>query len=128
MDVKGLLFAIAISIIIVVLLMYFIYGLDMRLMYISDVFFFVGILYFFPGLIVVTGATEILSSIGYLTRRIFSKDKGDGNYFKSFNDYKEYKKDKKHKNSKYNTRFIGINILLVGGVYILASFVISFIV
>ncbi|SCG83028.1 hypothetical protein DW1_1457 [Proteiniborus sp. DW1] len=131
MDMKSFLSIIVISIIIVMLLMYVIYGFDMRLMYLSNVFFFVGVVYFFLGLIFITNATEVFSGIGYLSRKAFSKDKGDGSDFKSFYDYKEYKenrRDEKYKNSNYNTRFKGLNVLIVGGVYILVSIVINMVI
>jgi len=122
---KRILFTVALSIIIMLLLMYLIYDFDINLMNISNVFFFMGIAYFFPGLIIVIDATDIFYSLGYVSRRMFSKDKGDGNYFKSFNDYKEYKYIK---NLKYNTKGKGVNILIVGGVYIIISIVISMII
>lgn len=122
---KRVLFTIALSILIMLLLMFLLYDFDMSWMNISNVFFFMGAFYFFPGLIIVTGSTEVFAGMGYLTRRIFLKDKGEGNYFKSFNDYKEYKY---LKNGKYNTKSKGVNILLVGGVYIIISIVISMVI
>lgn len=122
---KRVLFTIALSILIMLLLMFLLYDFDMSLMNISNVFFFMGTIYFFPGLIIVSGSTDVFTGIGYLTRRTVFKDKGDGNYFKSFNDYKEYKY---LKNGKYNTEGKGVNILLVGGVYIIISIVISMII
>lgn len=126
---KRVLFIIALSILIMLLLMYLIYDFDMSLMNVSNVFFFMGTIYFFPGLIIVSGATDIFYGIGYLTRRMFLKDKGDGSYFKSFKDYKEYKCIKNGRyNTKDNTKGKGVNILLVGGVYIIISIVISMII
>lgn len=122
---KRILSTIALSILIMLLLMYLIYDFDTSLMNLSNVFFFMGTVYFFPRLIIVTGATDIFYSTGYLTRRMFLKNKGDGNYFKTFNDYKEYKY---MDNVKYNTKGKGVNILLVGGVYIIISLCIGMIV
>ena len=102
-----------------------VYDFDMNLMSLSNVFFFMGTVYFFPGLIIVTGAADIFNGIGYLTRRMFFKSKGDGNYFKTFNDYKEYKQIE---NVKHNFKGKGVNILLVGGVYIIISVVTGMIV
>ncbi len=122
---KRIFLTIALSILIMLLLLFLIYDFDMSLMNLSNVFFFMGAVYFFPGLIVVTGASEIFSSFGYLTRRMFLKNKGDGNDFKTFNDYKEYKHIK---SANYNTKGKGVNILLVGGVYVIISIVISMII
>ncbi|MCM1992783.1 DUF3899 domain-containing protein [Oceanirhabdus seepicola] len=122
---KRIFFTIALSILIMLLLLFLVYDFDMSLMNLSNVLFFMGTVYFFPGLIIVTGASEIFSSVGYLNRRMFRKNKGDGNDFKTFNDYKEYKHIK---SAKYNTKGKGVNILLVGGGYVIISIVISMII
>ena len=125
MHTKKIFFTIALSILIMLLLLFLVYDFDMSLMNLSNVLFFMGTVYFFPGLIIVTGASEIFSSVGYLNRRMFRKNKGDGNDFKTFNDYKEYKHIK---SAKYNTKGKGVNILLVGGGYVIMSIVISMII
>ena len=122
---KRLLFIIALSVTIMLLLMYLIYDFDMNLMNLSNIFFFIGIACFFLGLIIVSGATDIFYSSRYLARRMFFKDKGNGNYFKTFSDYKEYKDIN---NLKYNTKGKGVDILLVGVVYIIISLLISTII
>ncbi|WBW95215.1 DUF3899 domain-containing protein [Oceanirhabdus sp. W0125-5] len=125
MNIKRIFTTIALSILIMSLVLFLRYDFEMSLVNLSNVFFLMGTVYFFPGLIIVSGAAGIFSSIGYLSRRMFSKNKGDGNHFKTFNDYKEYKHIE---NSKYNTKGIGVNILLVGGVYITISVVTGMII
>ncbi len=125
MNLKRLMFTIALSVTIMLLLMYLIYDFDTSLMNISNVFFFMGIAYFFPGLIIVSGVTDIFYSIRYLTKRMFCKDKDNENYLRTFNDYKKYNDIK---SVKHNMKGKGVNILLVGGVYIIISLIISIII
>lgn len=131
-DIKGFSLTIVISIFIMLILIAFVYDFDVKLIYISDIFFIVGMVFFSFGLIIVTGATEIFDSIGYLTKELlnsmnltkkyFRKDEIDRSYLKSFGEYKEYKR----LNGK--SRLNGLNALTVGGAYIIASIVISTIV
>lgn len=119
---KGILSTIVISIILVALVMYFVYGFELRLIYISDTFFLVGILFLFPGLIFITGATELFSSARYIFKKSFTKSTDGGNHLISFSDYKEYEKER---NANHNREFTGVSILVVGVAYIILSFIIG---
>lgn len=116
MSTKKVSSTIAISIAIMLILMGLIYDFHITLMNVSNVLFLMGVFYFFPGLIVVSGAGSIFDSAGYLTRRMFLRN--SKRYFKSFNEYKEYKHIK---NISSNMKGRGANILLVGGLYIVIS-------
>lgn len=122
MRIKSFLYPIVVSIVIMILLMFFIYDFSISLMNISNVIFFMGVFFFFPGLISVTGAGQIFDSSRYLTRRFFTKN--SESYFKTFNDYKEYKR-LKNVNTPMKSR--GLTILILGGVYIIISLIIGFI-
>lgn len=124
MTIKRILKVIGLSILIMIILMYLIYSFDVTLMNLSNVFFFTGIIYFFLGLIVVTGATEVFNSIGYLTRRMFLKPKGDAAYFKSFADYMEYKNTQ---NLGIKIKNKGFDVLIIGAIYIVLSIIIGMI-
>lgn len=113
MNIRKLLSTIIISIFIMIVLMGLVYDFNITIMNISNILFFVGVAYFFPGIIVISGAGSIFDSSGYLTRRIFLRE--NKQYFKSFNDYKEYKKIK---NASRNINGRGTSVLIIGGVYI----------
>lgn len=119
--IKNLLYTIAVSIGLMILLMWGIYDFDMSLMNLSNVIFVIGIILFFLGLISVTGAIQVFGSSQYLTRKTFSrKGKHDFKTFKDYRDYKQLKNAGKAKNGK------GLNRLLLGSVYIIASLIIGF--
>lgn len=113
MYTKKVLSTIMISMGIMLVLMGLIYDFHISLINISNVLFFMGVFYFFPGLIVVSGAGSIFDSAGYLTRRMFFR-----NSFKSLNEYKEYKHIK---NVNGGMKGRGANILVIGGAYIVIS-------
>lgn len=122
MKIKEFLYPIAVSIVIMILLMFFLYDFQISLMNISNVIFFIGMFFFFPGLISVTGASQIFDSSRYLTRKTFATN--SENDFKTFNDYKEYKRLKRV-NNPIKSR--GLTILILGGAYIVISLIIGFI-
>lgn len=123
MRIKSFLYPIGLSIIIMILLMFFIYDFRISLMNISNVIFLMGVFFFFPGLISTTGASQVFDSSLYLTRKTFAKN--SENDFKTFNDYKEYKRLKRA-NAPIKSR--GSTILILGGVYIIISLIIGFII
>ncbi len=108
-----------ISVVVVGLLIVFVYDYDIRLMHLSDIFFFVGVVLFFPGLISVTGAMEVFSSSQYLFSKYFSRNIKDHHHFNSLAEYKEFKKITSRKGRK------GIEMLTVGLVYIIISIILS---
>lgn len=122
MGIKRFLYAIAVSIVIMILLMFFVYDFQMSWMYISNVIFIMGVFFFFPGLIIVTGASEVFQSSIYLGRKVFVKDREK--YFKTFSDYKEYKRLKSAGTMRKGR---GLEILILGGAYIIVSLIIGFI-
>lgn len=116
MNIKKFLYTIIISIFIMLVLMGLIYDFNITLMNISNIFFVVGVAYFFPGIIVLSGAGSVFDSARYLTKKMFTRE--NKQYFKSFNDYKEYKQIK---NASRNIKGRGTSVLLIGGVYIIIS-------
>lgn len=121
MGIKRLFYAIAVSIVIMILLMFLIYDFEISWMNLSNVIFLMGVLFFFPGLMSVTGASQVFHGSSYLSRKIFARS--SENCFKTFNDYKEYKR-LKHVNTTMKGR--GLGILILGGVYVIVSLVIGF--
>ena len=89
MVIKKNISAIIFSILIMILLMFLVYEFDVNWMNMSNVFFITGVVYFFPSLIIVTNATEVFSSIDYITKKVFTRR----NYFKSYYEYVEYKQE-----------------------------------
>jgi hypothetical protein len=124
MSTKRFLIVIGISIPIMLLLLFTAFEGVISLMNISNVFFFAGLFLFFPGLIMVTDAMSVFNSLGYLTRRMIFKQKGD-NHFKTFGDYMEYKNIN---NPEKHARRKSLEMLTVGGVYLVISFILSFMV
>lgn len=72
---KSIFTVIALSLVLTALLYYSIYELDFHLLYASNVFFIIGIMFFFPGVIIATNATNVFNGMGYLTKKIFVKVK-----------------------------------------------------
>lgn len=107
-----------ISIVIMGLLIVFVYDYDIRPIHLSDIFFFVGIILFFPGLISMTGAMEVFVSSQYLLSKYFSRNIKDHHHFKSLAEYKEFKESRK-KGRK------GLEMLTVGLVYIIISIILG---
>lgn len=118
MTVKSVLKSIVISILITIVLMFLMYDFNVNYVSLSNVLFIVGLTYFFPGVIVVSGASDLFSSFGYLTRRMVFKPKGDATHFKSFGDYMEYKNAQKAGN---NLRGKGLDLLIIGILYVVIS-------
>lgn len=121
MGIKRFLCAIAVSIVSIILLMFLIYDFEMSWMNLSNAIFLVGVFFFFPGLISVTGAGQVFYGSGYLSRKIFTKR--SENCFKTFNDYKEYRRFK-HANTTVKGR--GLGLLILGGMYVIVSLAIGF--
>lgn len=119
--IKNSIYTIAVSMVLMILLMWRIYDFDMSLINVSNVIFVIGIVLFFTGLVSVTGASEVFDSSKYLTQKIFSRK--NEQTFKTFKDYKAYKQVKCL--GKYG-KYKGLNRLILGGVYIIASLIIGF--
>ncbi len=115
-----LLLIIFVSLVLAGLLVVFVYGYDLRPMYLSDIFFFVGAVFFFPGLISVTGVMEIFASSQYLSSKVFSGKIEDQHHFKSLDDYKEFKKITSKKSRKR------VEMLIVGLAYIIIAIILSY--
>ena len=111
---------ILLSLVIVGLFAVFVYHSDLRPMHLSDTFFFVGLVLFFPGLISIIGAMEIFSAPRYLLSKTFSRNIEGRQHFKSFADYKEFKETNPKKGCKL------VEMLIVGLVYIIISIILSY--
>ena len=111
---------ILLSLVIVGLLAVFVYHYDLRPTHLSDIFFFVGLVFFSPGLISVIGAMEIFSAPRYLLSKTFSRNIEGQRYFKSFADYKEFKETNPKKSRKL------VEMLIVGLLYIIISIILSY--
>lgn len=114
-----LLLTIFVSVVVVGLLVVFVYDYDIRPMHLSDIFFFVGIVFFFPGLVSMTGALDVFVSSQYLFSKYFSRNTKDHHHFKSLAEYKEFKNITSRKGRK------GLEMLTVGVVYIIISIILS---
>lgn len=110
MRVKKILTAVAVSLILMIIVMGYSYSFEISVITVSNVLFTVGMLYFFPGIIVLSGSTEIYRRFGYSCNRAFRK--------KPFNSYDEYNHHKQTR--RVNGK--GEVISLLGGFYILLSF------
>lgn len=120
---KSIFTVIALSLVLTALLYYSIYELDFHLLYASNVFFIIGIMFFFPGVIIATNATNVFNGMGYLTKKIFVKVKKQDHNFKSFGEYMEFKTINE---ADQHIHRAGFFIVSIGAIYIIASLVIGF--
>lgn len=120
MELKRVIYTVAVSIPIMMISFFLIYGMDLSVMHLSNVIFLMGMFFFFPGVISVTGAMEVFESSGYLTRKVFGKN--SENDFKTLGEYKAYKKLNKQQSS---IKGRGYTLLIVGGAYIILSLVMT---
>ncbi len=120
--IKGsrLFLTVFISVVIMGFLVVFVYDYDLRPVHLSDIFFFVGVILFFPGLISMTGALEVFVSSQYLFSKYFSRNIKDHHHFKSLAEYKEFKELSSRKKGRK-----GLEMLTVGLVYIIISMIIG---
>lgn len=103
-------------------LLYCRYGFEISLMSISNSLFIVGIIVFLFGLIIASNAGQIFSSGDYIIRKSFLSNKKSNKFFKTYKDYLLYKSNKRNQN---NTASKGLFLLIIGGVFLIISFLLN---
>ncbi|HHU23645.1 MAG: hypothetical protein PHG08_02430 [Bacilli bacterium] len=69
-----------------------IYGMQFSLESVSNITFVIGIVFFLPSLVALTGAFQVFHGMGYILKLLFNKNAKQE--FPTFSDYKEYKSKK----------------------------------
>ncbi len=107
-------YRIAVSLLVFSGILFFTYDTQAFWMNCSNAFFVVGIIYFFPGILTLTHATEIFESMGYLGRKVLERDVNGG--FKSYAAYQAYKDSKRavHAPKAYGKVLVYVGIFYIG--------------
>lgn len=135
---KKALSAVAFLFVIATVLMFLVYDFKITYMNVSNVVFILGVLCFFPGLILASGAMEIFSGFNYLASKTFSGlfnfssrtsaqtaeggNRNNGRQFKSFSEYLKFKNN--HHMIKH-TKDKGLIALTTGSLLIVVSLVLN---
>lgn len=122
MSRKHLISVLLVSWVIMILLMYWLYDFELTAIHVSNVLFIPGLLLFFPGLFLLTGAGQFFTSATYLTKKMFSKPSKMAEHLKSYNDFLVYRNAE---NQHQRLKKTGIQTLFTGVVYIVLSFIIA---
>ena len=123
MSKKSLIVLLGLSGIVMGLLLNWVYDFQITWLYLSNVMFVVGVAFFFPGLIIYTGAGGILSSAVFLTKKVFSNPKKSADHLDSYNDFLV------HRNAQtqgYNLKAKGKVVMILGALYIGFSILIGY--
>lgn len=121
MRLKHILTTVISSVILGLILLFLVYDFEITKLYMANILFIVGVLYFFPGLIIVSGSAEMFRTVTYLGGRMFRKNKEGVN--ESFAQYSERKNLER---MRLHNKHVGYIILITGGSYIIISMIFSF--
>ncbi|OOO00249.1 MAG: hypothetical protein ATN35_08405 [Epulopiscium sp. Nele67-Bin004] len=111
---------ILITLVLVMMIMYFAYDFNFHMIYVSNAFFVTGALLFFPGLVMVSGAEKLFETVKYHTKK-FSR-RTNPNDFKTIDQYREYQRIRQEMKPKDH---VGMDIFVIGVAYIMISFLMS---
>lgn len=114
-------YRVGMSILLFIGMFYFTYDAQAVWLNCSNALFVVGILYFFPGLLTLTHATEVFQTMGYLGKKVFARDINGG--FKSYSAYQTYKDSKRMGQDQGQS---GKILMGVGTFYIVLSVLVSY--
>ena len=104
------LITLAVSALVVVAIMFFMFDNQYNARHVSDAFFYVGLFRFFASLITLTDASTIFIAIGYTFKNIFTR------YRQKYSDYYEYQQ--KRREERDSTTLFGIGALVIGIAYL----------
>jgi len=117
MQTKTTLKIIGFSLALTALFLYLFYGFRLTLLNVSNIMFFVGLIFFGIGLFIVSNASELFTSFTFLTKRVFMSNKKAENYFKTLGEYLEHREaqgvNRKEKEVGKVLLFMGLGYLII---------------
>ncbi len=123
MSIKKALVVIGISIPFMLLIIVNVYNSQFSYLTISNVLFLSGMIYFFPGLLVITNASDVFSGASYAISKLVNSGK-KGRSFSTFAEYVEFKKNK-NSQSDHMVKNIGVTLFVIGTMYIIMAFILG---
>jgi len=119
MTIKKTAIGVLVSLVIMFVLYRWFDGASISINPLSDAIFFTGVIYFFPGLVSLTGAGRVFTGFDYAARKMFSGMKKDKKFFDSYYDFKIYKESKRLREGEDHS---GLTMLVLGILYIAIAY------